>query len=415
MLKGKKNAPIIRFQGFMEDWSKNKIANVAVICAGGTPSTSIKDYWEPKEVPWLSSGEVHKKYIKFTDNMISKKGLQNSSAKMIPANSVLIALAGQGKTRGTVAINGIPLVTNQSIAAMTFQSKIVPEFIFYNLETRYDELRRISSGDGTRGGLNKKLVGDIEIPYTLHEEQEKIGVFLKKLDNTSSLYQHRIDLLKALKTYFLQNMFPSEGEKVPKIRFKEFSDNWKYCKLSSLMKVRRGLTYSPNDICEDGIRVLRSSNIYEDTFTTNDDDVFVNPTIVKIPTVQNGDILITAANGSSRLVGKHAIIRDIADNTAVHGGFMLLGTADEPNFVNALLSAPWYKKFINVYVAGGNGAIGNLNKSNLDEQNVMTPSVDEQKQIGTYFKYIDNCIIINMRKYDQLQILKKFMLQNLFV
>ena len=142
--------PEIRFVGFTNDWEQRKVSDVAKIIAGGTPSTKENSYWEPKEIPWLSSGEVHKKYITFTDDMISQIGMNNSSAKMVAKDSVLIALAGQGKTRGTVAINRIPLTTNQSIAAMTFNENFIPEFVFYNLENRYDELRRMSSGDGSR-------------------------------------------------------------------------------------------------------------------------------------------------------------------------------------------------------------------------------------------------------------------------
>ena len=123
--------------------------------------------------------------------MISQIGMNNSSAKMVAKDSVLIALAGQGKTRGTVAINRIPLTTNQSIAAMTFNEDFIPEFVFYNLENRYDELRRMSSGDGSRGGLNKQLVGDIEIPYTEKEEQEKIGSFFESLDHLITLHQRK--------------------------------------------------------------------------------------------------------------------------------------------------------------------------------------------------------------------------------
>lgn len=121
--------------------------------------------------------------------MISKNGLANSSAKMIKKNSVLIALAGQGKTRGTVAINRISLSTNQSIAAMSFNDDIVPEFVFSNLENRYDEIRAISSGDGSRCGLNKQLVGDIIIPYTNKEEQQKIGQHFSNLDHLITLHQ----------------------------------------------------------------------------------------------------------------------------------------------------------------------------------------------------------------------------------
>ncbi len=153
---------------------------------------------------------MHKKYITFTDDMISQEGMDNSSAKMIKENSVLIALAGQGKTRGTVAINRIPLTTNQSIAAMTFGKDIVPEFVFCNLENRYIEIRKMSSGDGSRGGLNKQLVGDIEIPYTSFAEQKKIGEYFTNLDNLITLHQRKSDSLKQVKKYMLQNMFPQK-------------------------------------------------------------------------------------------------------------------------------------------------------------------------------------------------------------
>ena len=108
--------------------------------------------------------------------------------------------------------------------------------------------------------------------------------------------------------------------------------------------------------------------------------------------------MITSANGSTRLVGKHTIIRDTANNSAVHGGFMLLATAENSGFVNALMSAPWYTKFISLYVAGGNGAIGNLNKSDLDEQDVFVPGDTEQKVIGRYFSQLDHLITLHQSK-----------------
>lgn len=121
--------------------------------------------------------------------MISKTGYENSSARMVPANSVLIALAGQGKTRGTVAVNRIPLATNQSIAAMTFNDEVFPDFVFSNMESRYDELRSISSGDGSRGGLNKQLVGDVIIPCPTIKEQKAIGNFFNDLNHLITLHQ----------------------------------------------------------------------------------------------------------------------------------------------------------------------------------------------------------------------------------
>jgi len=202
--------------------------------------------------------------------------------------------------------------------------------------------------------------------------------------------------------------------RVPRIRFKGFEEDWEQRKLIDIAEIRRGLTYKPTEISEDGIRVLRSSNINEDTFVMGEDDVFVNRKAINIPFVQNGDILITSANGSLRLVGKHAIIREITDNSAVHGGFMLLATAKNPQFLNAVMGASWYIKFINLFVAGGNGAIGNLSKNDLDEQTILVPYENEQELIGGFFDNLDHLITLHQRKLEKLKIIKKSMLENIF-
>ena len=209
-------------------------------------------------------------------------------------------------------------------------------------------------------------------------------------------------------------MMSKDKRRVPKLRFPGFTEDWEQRKLNDLVTIRRGLTYKPSDIAENGIRVLRSSNIDEDQFITSNDDVFVNIEAVNIPFAKNGDILITSANGSNRLVGKHTIISDIEDNSAVHGGFMLLAESNNPLFTDALLSSNWYKRFINTYVAGGNGAIGNLSKSDLESQTVMIPSEHEQAKIGQWYDNINQLITLHQRKLDNLKLKKKALLQKLF-
>ena len=206
----------------------------------------------------------------------------------------------------------------------------------------------------------------------------------------------------------------AEKSKIPAIRFAGFTDAWEQRKLGEVLKTRRGLTYRPSDVCQNGIRVLRSSNINSDSFVISEDDVFVNREAINIEFAKENDILITAANGSSKLVGKHAIIRNIQENSAVHGGFMLLGTSKEPYFINASMGTLWYRKFIDLFVAGGNGAIGNLNKTDLDNQEISIPSKEEQKIIGLYFRRIDNLITLHQRKYDKLVNVKKAMLEKMF-
>ena len=170
-------------------WEQRKLGKHSEIVAGGTPNTAHSEYWNPKEIPWMSSGEINKKVIYTTDNMISKIGFSNSSAKWVKEKSVLIALAGQGKTRGTVAITEISLTTNQSIAAIQPDDSLYYKYLFQNLKGRYDELRNISSGDGTRGGLNKQIISDLIVLAPDMNEQRKIGDFLCNLDNLITLHQ----------------------------------------------------------------------------------------------------------------------------------------------------------------------------------------------------------------------------------
>ena len=202
---------------------------------------------------------------------------------------------------------------------------------------------------------------------------------------------------------------------VPVIRFKGFTDPWEQRKFSEIVSVRRGLTYSPSNVTNEGkgVRVLRSSNIDGDRFVLSKDDVFVEAACANIAEVSNGDILITAANGSSHLVGKRAIIDNLTGKT-VHGGFMLVASTSEPQFVNALMGASWYRQFLHLHVAGGNGAIGNLNRDDLANEIVSIPSKPERMAVGSFFRDLDDLIILHQRKYDQFVVLKKALLEKMF-
>ena len=200
--------------------------------------------------------------------------------------------------------------------------------------------------------------------------------------------------------------------KQPSYRFVGYTESWEEKKLGKVVELKRGLTYKPTSVVKKGIRVLRSSNIDGDTFKKKEDDVFVDENSVTIPYVQFGDILITAANGSSKLVGKHAVIED--NEKMVHGGFMLLARSKQYNFLNALLSSEWYSRFINVSVSGGNGAIGNLSKGNLEKEIVLFPSLHEQTAIGSFFQDIDQLISLQQRRLEVLKEQKKTYLKLLF-
>lgn len=232
--------------------------------------------------------------------------------------------------------------------------------------------------------INTEILKSTEISLSpSRQEQVKIGTFFRQLDRLVTLHQCNC------------NMATRPCEWSSGLR----AIAWEQRKLGEIVKIRRGLTYKPSDICENGIRVLRSSNIDGDSFVLNCDDVFVREQAVNIDYARENDILITAANGSSRLVGKHAILSQIPDKSTVHGGFMLLGSTEEPYFINASMGSSWYRRFVELFVAGGNGAIGNLNKNDLDNQDIFVPSKKEQARIGTFFRQLDRLVTLHQRKH----------------
>ncbi|QHH98869.1 restriction endonuclease subunit S [Acinetobacter dispersus] len=144
------------------------------ITSGGTPQTGVAEYWEGGTIPWMSSGEVNLETIYETENFITESGLQNSSAKFVPKNSLVIALAGQGKTRGKVARTRIDLTTNQSLASIIVKDDIVNhDYLYHFLKTQYENLRQISSGSGTRGGLNLQMISNYKFPLPCPENPTK--------------------------------------------------------------------------------------------------------------------------------------------------------------------------------------------------------------------------------------------------
>ena len=260
-------------------------------------------------------------------------------------------------------------------------------FLYRLIQSRqFDEVANQSTGT-KMPRADWKLVSKtvFSIPSNI-SEQAAIGTYFTALDSLITLHQRKCVFLFGFFQAFISMIFTAS------------TFSWEQRKFSDVVATRRGLTYKPSDIRKNGVRVLRSSNIAEDSFVLSDEDVFVVREAVNIDCVRANDILITAANGSSRLVGKHTIISGIPEESAVHGGFMLLGTTKEPHFVNASMGSSWYRRFIELFVAGGNGAIGNLNKNDLDNQDIAIPSEKEQKKIGSFFRQLDNLITLHQRE-----------------
>lgn len=186
---------ITGFSSEREEYSINDITHAVI--TGGTPSTAREEYYGG-DIPWLASTEIHQKRITKPTTYITELGLNNSSAKIAPENSVLIALAGQGKTRGTAAFLTKPMALNQSLAALVTNEKCDPEFLYYLIESMYLPLRELSSGDGGRGGLNKKLIKGflVKIPVDVNEQRAIADTLLAMDEEIRDLEREREKIIQ---------------------------------------------------------------------------------------------------------------------------------------------------------------------------------------------------------------------------
>lgn len=389
-MSDEKKLPKRRFKEFLNtpSWEQRKLGQCSVIITGGTPSTRILEYWSPKEIPWMSSGEINKKRISKTDDKISKLGLEQSSARWVKKNSILIALAGQGKTRGTVAINGIDLTTNQSIAAIELDSVFNTEFVFQNLDSRYDELRKESSGDGTRGGLNKKIISDLYIPYTEYKEQDSIGDFFKKLDNLITLHQRKLNKLENLKKAYLEELFPDGKQCKPKRRFKEFKEDWEQRKLGEVAKVEMDKRIYKEQTTAEGEIPFYKIGTFGGKADSYISEELYNEYTQKYSHPKEGDILISASGSIGRTVVYHGEKAYFQDSNIVW-----------LNHKGALDNGFLLQFYSRVQWAGLEGStIKRLYNKNILETEINVPNIEEQKNIGKFFTQVDNLITLHQHK-----------------
>lgn len=221
-------------------WEKVKLGDICkYVTSGGTPKSSIKEYYEPKQIPWLKTKEVNYCRIYETESYISKDGLDNSSAKMIPQNSVIVAMYGQGDTAGRVAINKIPLTTNQACCNLIIdETKAYYEFVYYQLVTLYEKMVSLKNG-GAQPNLNAAIIKSIEIKLPPLKTQRYIADILSAYDDLIENNQKQIKLLeeaaqRLYKEWFVNLRFP--GHENTKI-VDGVPEGWQWCKVRDVADI----------------------------------------------------------------------------------------------------------------------------------------------------------------------------------
>lgn len=405
--------PTIRFKGYTDDWEQRKLGDLV-------DRVTRKNQDLVSELPLTISAQYGLiDQNEFFDKRVASKDVSGyyliENGEFAYNKSTSTDAPWGAIKRLDRYENGV-LSTLYIVFGIKENNPIDSDFLvsYYSTNLWHKGIHEIAAEGARNHGLLNIAPADffetkLMIPQDI-EEQKKIGKYFEELERLITLHQRKCEETKILKKYMLQKMFPQNGQKVPEIRFKGFTDDWEQRKLLEFVSFFNGLTYTPDDVEETGTLVLRSSNVKNGEIV-DADNVYVNDKAVTSENVHEGDIIVVVRNGSRALIGKHAQIKASMPNTVI-GAFMSGMRSEHSSFVNALLDT---SAFENEIAKNMGATINQITGYMFSKMEFMIPSGDEQQKIGEHFQSLDNLITLHQRKCEELQNIKKFMLQNMFV
>lgn len=203
------------------------IKSIADVSSGNTPSRRKSEYWNGS-IPWITTGELESGYVTASKECVTEKALKETALKLYHKGTVLIAMYGQGKTRGTAAVLGIEATVNQACAALTVHSGC-SKFLFYQLQNSYHAIRRLSN-TGNQENLNAEIIKNFKILWPDELEQQKIAAILSTQDKVIELKEKLLAQKQQQKKYLMQQLLT--GKK----RLLGFDRKWNYVKANEIFK-----------------------------------------------------------------------------------------------------------------------------------------------------------------------------------
>ena len=393
MRKETKKAPTIRFRGFTDDWEQRKLSKVVSVCSG-------MDYKH------LSTGNIP---------VYGTGGYMLSVNKALSYDRDAIGIGRKG-TIDKPYILRAPFWTVDTLFYAIPQNEECIDFV-YDLFQNVDWKKK----DESTGvpSLSKVAINNTNVIIPSEAEQRKIGSFTSQLDILLTLHQRKLDQLKKLKKYFLQNMFPTKGEKVPRIRFKGFTGDWKQRKFGEIAEYKKGPFGSalkkdffiPDSATS--VKVYEQQNAINKNWNLS--RYYISKEYaqkLKSFEVHAGDIIVSCAGTIGEIYELPAQSRSGIINQA-----LMRIRVDEETVCKDIFKLSFSNMIDSFSREFSNGsAIKNIPPfADLKPMKVLLPNKDEQKIIGDFFTDIDKTITLHQRKLNQLQTMKKFMLQNLFI
>lgn len=388
-----------------------RIDELTTVVTGGTPSTAVSEYWENGSIPWLQSGCCQNCDVNSTEKYITQLGLDNSSARMMPIDTVMIALTGA--TAGKIGYLNFEACGNQSITGIFPCEELNQRFLYYYLISLRPKILSDCVG-GAQAHISQGYVKNIRVPVFSLEKQSKIAECLNKAQSIIDYRQKQLQSLDDLIKARFVEMF---GEPIanplswPVKRLKE---------LSILITNGNTPKGGSENYVDDGIIFLRSQNVWRNRIDLSDVAYIDETTHVsmKKSSVHHNDILITKTgriNTENSSLGRAALYTGADDSANINGHVYLVRLMDgiNPRFVVTILTGEAYRKYIRKVCVGGIDK-RQINLDQVEDFPIIQPPIDEQIKFAYFAEQIDKAKAAVQKALDEAQLLFASLMQQYF-
>ena len=410
-----KNIPKLRFPGFEGEWEVKKLGEISSVFQGyGFP-----EKYQGKtngDIPFYKVSDISfstdkgNKYILDAKNYIDKETLPLLHAKLIPIGSTIFAKIGEAIRKNNRAITKVPcLIDNNAAAIKAIENISLDEFLFYTMS----QIELINYAGGVVPAVTKTAIESIQVPFPTLPEQQKIASCLSSLDGQISAEQSRLESLSQHKRGLMQQLFPQEGETVPKLRFPGFEGEWEVEKIHDLFEIRNGYTPSKAtpEYWENGtIPWFRMEDIRENGNILYDSMQHISKSAIKGNKLFKANSIIVA---TSATIGEHALIK--VDSMANQ---RFTNLAIKENYAQLLDTMYIYHyMFIVDEICKKNtnmNAFASVDMKTFGNIPFSFPALPEQQKIASCLTAIDKLIAAQQERIEALKQHKRGLMQQLF-
>ena len=397
-MKDEKNAPKLRFKGFTDDWEQCKLGDVAEIVGGGTPSTKKSEYWNGN-INWFSPAEIGNQiFVSHSQKQITELGLMKSSAKILPAGTILFtSRAGIGNT----AILTRNACTNQGFQSIVPYSNKLDSYFIYSESAKLKRYGETMGSGSTFTEVSGKQMKKMSLHIPNINEQAKIGNMLKILDQTITLHEEKKRQLERLKNALLQKMFADKCG-YPPIRFEGFSDKWEQVKYGEIFQRRSKMSVStptlPSVEYDDINPGMGTLNKEPKSKGISKRGIYFNP----------GDVLF----GKLRPYLKNWLFACF-EGVAVGDFWVLTSSKIDHGFTYSLIQTPGFQYIANL---SSGSKMPRSDWGLVSNAKTFIPlNLLEQERISSVLFGLDHAITLSEHKLEMLKKIKIFLLQNMFI